>query len=308
VVKTATPTIYDQPGQVISYTYLLTNNGNVTLNATFTIFDDKTNDEACPTSPTSLNPGQSMSCTSHYKIKYADMTSGSVTNSAYATGMFNDTTITSNTDNFTITASAIRYYTFVPSIQMSTPGIHILPTSYAYNSHSTQYVIGELSNNTGNTLSLVDIGINFYDSGDNLVGTSHTYMWPYLLPAWQRGCFKISSDVPNWTHYDINLLTYNTAAASPHLISYNDAGAYTSGDYSISGLVRNNGTQRSNNVSVSGTLYNSAGIPVGCDYDYVTNINLDPGETSPFVIDYSGYFRDYADVFSYKLRVAGSLP
>jgi hypothetical protein len=308
VVKLAAPTTYDQPGQVITYTYLVTNTGNVTINAPFAIFDDKTNDEACPTSPTSLNPGQSLSCTSHYIISHADMSNGLVTNSAYATGTYNDTTITSNEDAYTITATAIRYYIFVPSVGLTIPGVHIMPTSYAYNSHSTQYVIGELSNNTGNTLSLVDIGISFYDSDDNLLGTSHTYMWPLLVPAWQKGCFKLSSDILNWEYYKIQLLTYNNGTASSNLTVFNHAGDYNAGDYSISGLVRNDGNQKSNNVSVSGTLYNSSGIPIGCDWNYITNTNLNPGETSPFVIDYSGYFRDYADVFFYKLRVAGSLP
>ena len=133
-------------------------------------------------------------------------------------------------------------------------------------------------------------------------------MWPLLLPAWQRGCFKISTDVLNWEYYDIQLLSYNKGSASPKLVIYNATGTYSNGGYSLSGLVRNDWNQRSNNVTVSGTLYNSLGEPVGCDYDYITNINLNPSETSPFVISYSGYFRDYIDVLYYKLRVAGSLP
>ena len=41
LVKTATPPTYDAVGDVISYSYLVTNNGNVTLAGPFTVTDDK---------------------------------------------------------------------------------------------------------------------------------------------------------------------------------------------------------------------------------------------------------------------------
>ena len=46
-------------GDVISYSYLVTNNGNVTLSGPFTVSDDKATDRACPATPTSLAPGAS---------------------------------------------------------------------------------------------------------------------------------------------------------------------------------------------------------------------------------------------------------
>ena len=41
IVKTATPATYDSVGDVIGYSYLLTNSGNVTLSGPFTVSDDK---------------------------------------------------------------------------------------------------------------------------------------------------------------------------------------------------------------------------------------------------------------------------
>ena len=48
--KTATPQTYSKVGDIISYSYLLTNSGNVRLRAPFTVTDNKTT-VTCPTTP-----------------------------------------------------------------------------------------------------------------------------------------------------------------------------------------------------------------------------------------------------------------
>jgi hypothetical protein len=109
IVKTATPTTYSALGQVISYSYLVTNTGNVTLYQTFTIDDNVATDESCPATPTSLDPGSSITCSASHTITLADLNAGSVTNTASATGKDaaeggND--VTSPTDEETVTAIA----------------------------------------------------------------------------------------------------------------------------------------------------------------------------------------------------------
>ncbi len=102
IVKTADPTTYDSTGDVISYSFLLTNSGNVTLVAPFTITDDKATDEACPATPTSLAPGESITCTASYTITSADMTVFSVTNTATGHGYFGEDPVDSNEDSETV--------------------------------------------------------------------------------------------------------------------------------------------------------------------------------------------------------------
>ena len=66
-------------GDVISYSYLVTNTGNVTLTGPFTVTDDKATDETCPATPTSLAPGASHLHGQHTHHQ-ADLDAGSVTN------------------------------------------------------------------------------------------------------------------------------------------------------------------------------------------------------------------------------------
>ncbi|HET9520758.1 MAG TPA: hypothetical protein VFO73_06925, partial [Candidatus Limnocylindrales bacterium] len=106
--KTATPATYDSVGDVISYSYLLTNSGNVTLVAPFTITDNKATDEACPATPTSLAPGATITCTASYTITQADLNAGSVTNTARGHGFFGTTPVDSNEDSETVSAIQVK--------------------------------------------------------------------------------------------------------------------------------------------------------------------------------------------------------
>ena len=109
---------YSSVGETISYTFLLENSGNVTLNGPFTVVDDLTTDESCPYTP-SLSPGDTITCTASYTVSQADIDSGSVTNSAYAGGSFLGTPVMSNTDSFTAPASQNAELNFTKTISGS---------------------------------------------------------------------------------------------------------------------------------------------------------------------------------------------
>lgn len=83
VTKSASPRTFDRPGQVITYTYVITNTGDVTLHSvdlTDSVFGNVT----CP--QTVLAPGASMTCTHTHTITQADIDGGVVSNAATATG------------------------------------------------------------------------------------------------------------------------------------------------------------------------------------------------------------------------------
>ena len=84
ISKNASLPTYDAPGQIIDYTFLVSNTGNVTISGPITVDDDKTTNEFCPAG--NIDPGNSITCTASHTITQLDLDSGSVTNTAYATG------------------------------------------------------------------------------------------------------------------------------------------------------------------------------------------------------------------------------
>ncbi len=101
--KNAAKATYASVGEVITYTYLVTNTGNVTING-LSVIDDKIASVSCPV--TSLVSGAATTCSATYTVTQADLVAGSVTNVATANGTPTGGTLTPPTDTVTITAQA----------------------------------------------------------------------------------------------------------------------------------------------------------------------------------------------------------
>ena len=82
--KTASPTTYSAAGQAITYSYVLTNTGTQTI-FTVSITDDRVAVVNCPAPNVPL--GGSLTCTGSYTITAADISAGTVTNTAVAIGL-----------------------------------------------------------------------------------------------------------------------------------------------------------------------------------------------------------------------------
>ncbi len=86
LAKTAGPTAYDHVGQVINYTLVAQNEGNVTLSGA-SISDPQLGVLDCLTEqPALLAPGESLTCTGSHAITQADLDAGRFTNTAAAAG------------------------------------------------------------------------------------------------------------------------------------------------------------------------------------------------------------------------------
>jgi uncharacterized repeat protein (TIGR01451 family) len=101
ITKSANPTTYTGAGQNISYSYTVTNNGNVQV-TNVAVTDNKINAVTCLA--TTLAPGASTTCSGTYQTTAGDVGAGSVTNIASASGKDpGNNTVTSPNATATIT-------------------------------------------------------------------------------------------------------------------------------------------------------------------------------------------------------------
>ncbi|MFN4764657.1 hypothetical protein ACKGJN_16120, partial [Gillisia sp. Q332] len=179
---------YNAVGELINYSFVITNTGGVTLPGPFTINDDKigllTN---CANGP--LAVGATITCTASYTVTSGDLTAGSVTNTATASTTYAGLTVTSNQDQATAEAGAADIGV-VKTVNNSTPlvGSQVtftivvtnygpapardvvvvdqLPNGYTYVGHNTatgtynntspyQWTIGDMPLNGTATLSII---------------------------------------------------------------------------------------------------------------------------------------------------------
>ena len=146
IVKSTTNPPFTAVGEIITYSYEITNNGGRTLTGTTEVFDDRISGPiSCFTGnliPVSSG-GTPVTCTAEYTITQADLDSGSVTNEAYAE---NDNvtaigTVTSPTD--TVTLDAVQN----PSVSIEKVGTPNFSTPVAVGDEiSYQFTV----TNTGN--------------------------------------------------------------------------------------------------------------------------------------------------------------
>jgi hypothetical protein len=69
--KSADPTIFTKAGTLVRYDFLVTNNGNVTIDGPFELQDPLLDQQECPAD--SLAPGASMTCVGYYLTREGDV-------------------------------------------------------------------------------------------------------------------------------------------------------------------------------------------------------------------------------------------
>ena len=117
LVKTADPLTYSAKEQTITYSYVIRNTGNVTLDGPFSVTDDKATVTCTQPEDGKLSPDEVMTCTATYTITQTDLDNGQVINKATAT---NDTVI-SNEATATVTAVPTKSLSLVKT---ATPGTY----------------------------------------------------------------------------------------------------------------------------------------------------------------------------------------
>jgi uncharacterized repeat protein (TIGR01451 family) len=104
IVKSANVTSFKAPGTKVTYSYKVTNTGNVTLSPVV-VFDpmDRLSAMSCPS--TSLAPSASETCTASYVTNQADVDRGWIKNTGVAIGFFHNWPWTTASSTLTINAT-----------------------------------------------------------------------------------------------------------------------------------------------------------------------------------------------------------
>ncbi len=134
LVKTASVANFDQAGQPISYSYTVTNTGEVEL-TDVVVDDDLVAGITCPTG--TLAPNESVTCTGSYTTVAADVTAGEVTNSATATGTTPSQSKVTATVSLTVPLAAIDLVKTADVSSYDQPG---QPITYTYVATNTGQV------------------------------------------------------------------------------------------------------------------------------------------------------------------------
>ena len=70
--KSASPTFFTKSGDLIVYTFTVTNTGNALITSPFMIYDAILDDWECPTEAT-LAPGENLTCMGYYSVRESDI-------------------------------------------------------------------------------------------------------------------------------------------------------------------------------------------------------------------------------------------
>ena len=103
-VKSGSPSSYDKPTDQVTFEYVVTNSGNVTITDAITVTDDKIPGTLTCAAAGSLAPGGEVTCEQVWTAVQKDVDDGSVTNMATANTTHNSNAVASNTGSVTITA------------------------------------------------------------------------------------------------------------------------------------------------------------------------------------------------------------
>jgi hypothetical protein len=175
-----------------------------------------------------------------------------------------------------------------------------------FTSNDWEYVVGEVKNNSGKTLSYVDVSMILYDANNQIIST--VSISPLLSPLYPDDTSPFVTSSDSWgefDHYEFVVNDwYEPEDADPmdleivYHTSFSD-------DYSLTilGEIANNSDQNAQWVYVAGSLSDESGQIMNATTAYTMVDNIAPGEKAPFKMYFSDNWKDSTDYF---LQVRGS--
>jgi hypothetical protein len=172
------------------------------------------------------------------------------------------------------------------TVSKSKRGVWIQGNSFTYNRDGVRYVVGEVYNNTTDTIRYMRVDVSFYDLSGSEIASDFAYTYLTTIFPGGRACFRLTMDEPvGWRTYRISGSYMQGTVADPGLVTSSLEGDIDiSGAYRLSGRVTNTGNKVVGNVTPTTTLYNDEGFVIGCSYAYADLAMLLPFQSSTFSI------------------------
>jgi hypothetical protein len=221
---------------------------------------------------------------------------------------------------FVVAITMVLCMTLIPNVFSQPENVRVLSYSWHIDISSGEYlvVVGEVQNVGPNIIDYVRVIGTFYASdGTPLAGNSVKSLTTQILPQQKAPFYMIvpiydsltSSWV--WDPQSIDYLTILVNYAEPTEssqyqgleISSHESSTDAYGYYMVTGVVKNTGTQSTNQATVVATFYNSTGSVVAVGTSYLTPSSIAPGSTASFTIYPLDYLAVAGQVSSYSLLI-----
>jgi hypothetical protein len=190
------------------------------------------------------------------------------------------------------------------------PSVVVLGNSSAFLGDGGRvYVVGEVQNQTSDTITFVSVAVWLVDAQGQEISGSVAYVQRLNMRPNSIACFRgFFTFTDGWASYRLGAVTYrNTSAKVPNIAVVTAEGTRDSSGYTISGSVRNLESTPVEPVAVAGTLYNAAGTVLDCEWNYASDTSLGPSQQTGFVLPLTSR-RSYAEVARFQAETDGEMP
>ena len=189
--------------------------------------------------------------------------------------------------------------------------VKILSESDFYDSLGFLWIAGEVQNSGDTPTRFTKISVTYYDSGNNVVGTSFGYAdVDVLLPNTKSPFDVLFTDTKSAAkadHVNLTVTWSDYVTGKPYglqVLSQNSS-FDDMGYMHIKGEVKNVGKQTATNVEVIGTFYDSNGKVVGAETNDTSPTTLAPDQVGSYDIRLI-YHQQVTKVASYSIIVQSS--
>ena len=220
---------------------------------------------------------------------------------------------------FVVAITIALCMTLIPNVFSQPENVRVLSYSWYIDISSGDYVVvvGEVQNVGPNIIDYVKVIGTFYASdGTPLAGNSVRSLTTQILPQQKAPFYMIvtiydSNTGYSWDPQSIDHLNISVDRAEPTEssqyqgleISSHESSTDAYGNYMVTGVVKNTGTQSTTQASVVATFYNSTGSVVAVGTSYLTPSSIAPGSTASFKIYPNAYLAVAGQVSSYSLLI-----